>query len=160
MIFRVKLVFRFHHEVSYRVCVLTRRVCYALSASIEKYPLNLLEIFLQNRLEMAKVKNNTLPEKWEKQTCSKIFEKIRKMVTWKVPFSESNSIIGAATIAIFGKIWEFFQNFVLDHCISDLSPKAGNTKAGSIIIPLTSCLTGLELPVGQLTIFVFIFKKD
>jgi hypothetical protein len=28
---------------------------------------------------------------------------------------------------------------------------------GSIIVPLTSCLTGLELAVSQLTIFVFIF---
>jgi len=25
--------------------------------------------------------------------------------------------------------------------------KAGNTKGGSITVPLTSCLTGLELPV-------------
>jgi hypothetical protein len=27
---------------------------------------------------------------------------------------------------------------------------AGNTKWGSIIVPLTSCLTGLDLPVLQL----------
>jgi hypothetical protein len=33
---------------------------------------------------------------------------------------------------------------------------AGNTKAGSITVPLTSCLTGLESAVWQLTIFVFI----
>jgi hypothetical protein len=50
-------------------------VCYALSASIEKYPLNLLEIFLQNRLEMAEVKNNTLPEKWGK---TNLFENFRE----------------------------------------------------------------------------------
>jgi hypothetical protein len=33
----------------------------------------------------------------------------------------------------------------------------GNTKGGSITVPLTSCLTGLESAVWQLTIFVFIF---
>ena len=36
MIFRVKLVFLFHHEDPHRVRVLTRWVCYALSASIER----------------------------------------------------------------------------------------------------------------------------
>jgi hypothetical protein len=37
---------------------------------------------------------------------------------------------------------------------------SGNTKRGSITVPLTSCLTGLESAVRQLTIFVFIFKTD
>jgi hypothetical protein len=37
---------------------------------------------------------------------------------------------------------------------------AGNTKGGSIIVPLTSCLTGLESAVWQLTIFIFICKTD
>jgi hypothetical protein len=37
---------------------------------------------------------------------------------------------------------------------------AGNTKGGSITVPLTSCLTGLESAVWQLTIFVFICKTD
>jgi hypothetical protein len=37
---------------------------------------------------------------------------------------------------------------------------AGNTKGGSISVPLTSCLTGLESAVWQLTIVVFIFKTD
>jgi hypothetical protein len=40
------------------------------------------------------------------------------------------------------------------------SLKAGNTKGGSITVPLTSCLTGLVSVVLQLTIFVFIFKTD
>jgi len=31
---------------------------------------------------------------------------------------------------------------------------------GDITVPLTSYLTGLELAVWQLTIFVFIFKTD
>ncbi len=38
--------------------------------------------------------------------------------------------------------------------------KPGNSKGGSITIPLNSCLTGLELAVWQLTIFVFICKTD
>jgi hypothetical protein len=39
-------------------------------------------------------------------------------------------------------------------------PMAGNTKGGSITVPLTSCLTGLESAVWQLTIFVCICKTD
>jgi len=38
--------------------------------------------------------------------------------------------------------------------------EAGNTKGESITVPLTSCLTGLESAVSQLTIFVFICKTD
>ncbi len=38
--------------------------------------------------------------------------------------------------------------------------EAGNTKRGSITVPLTSCLIGLESVVWQLTIFVFIGKTD
>jgi hypothetical protein len=37
---------------------------------------------------------------------------------------------------------------------------AGNTKGGSITVLLTSCLTGLESAVIQLSIFVFICKTD
>ncbi len=37
---------------------------------------------------------------------------------------------------------------------------AGNTEGGSITVPLTSCLTGLESAVWLLTIFVFICKTD
>jgi len=37
---------------------------------------------------------------------------------------------------------------------------AGNTKGGSITVPLASCLTGLDSAVWQLTIFVFICKTD
>jgi hypothetical protein len=35
-----------------------------------------------------------------------------------------------------------------------------DTKGGSITVQLTSCLTGLESAVFQLTIFVFICKTD
>jgi hypothetical protein len=38
--------------------------------------------------------------------------------------------------------------------------QTGNTKGGSITVPLTSCLTGSESAVWQLTIFVFICKTD
>jgi hypothetical protein len=41
-----------------------------------------------------------------------------------------------------------------------LTACTGNTKGGSITVQLTSCLTGLELAVCQLTIFVFICKTD
>ncbi len=37
---------------------------------------------------------------------------------------------------------------------------SGDTKGGSIAVPMTSCLTGLESAVCQLTIFVFICKTD
>ncbi len=39
-------------------------------------------------------------------------------------------------------------------------PAPGNTKGGSITVPLTSSLTGLEPAVWLLTIFVFICKTD
>ncbi len=41
-----------------------------------------------------------------------------------------------------------------------LITRTGNTKRGSIAVPLTSGLTGLESAVWQLTIFVFICKTD
>jgi len=37
---------------------------------------------------------------------------------------------------------------------------AGNTKGGSITVPLTSCLTGLESAVLQTFFFVFICETD
>ncbi len=37
--------------------------------------------------------------------------------------------------------------------------KAGNTKGGRITVSLTSCLTGLESAVWQLTIFVFFMQN-
>jgi hypothetical protein len=40
------------------------------------------------------------------------------------------------------------------------TPIAGNTKGESITLLLTSCLTGLESAVWQLTIFVIICKTD
>ncbi len=40
------------------------------------------------------------------------------------------------------------------------STLAGNTKGGSITVPLTSSLTGLESAVWQLTLFVFIYQAD
>jgi hypothetical protein len=41
-----------------------------------------------------------------------------------------------------------------------LKTKPGNTKGGSITVPLTSCLTGLESAVCQLIIFVFICRTE
>jgi hypothetical protein len=39
-------------------------------------------------------------------------------------------------------------------------PVSGNTKGGSITVPLTSRLTSFESAVLQLTIFLFICKTD
>jgi hypothetical protein len=58
------------------------------------------------------------------------------------------------------------MNWMLEHyrcqdsLPNDNKPNTGNTKGGSITVPLTSCLTGLELAVWQLTIFVSICKTD
>jgi hypothetical protein len=38
--------------------------------------------------------------------------------------------------------------------------ESGNTKGGSIIVPLASCLTGLESTARKVTIFVFVCKTD
>ncbi len=42
--------------------------------------------------------------------------------------------------------------------VDNILQKPGNTEGGSITVLLTSCLTGLESAVCQLTIFVFICK--
>ncbi len=44
--------------------------------------------------------------------------------------------------------------------VKTLGPVPWNTKGGSITVLLTSCLTGLESAVLQMTIFVFIYKTD
>jgi hypothetical protein len=51
----------------------------------------------------------------------------------------------------------------LSFCKLDLffaKKQTGNTKGGSITLPLTSCLIGLESAVWLLTIFVFLCKTD
>ncbi len=50
-----------------------------------------------------------------------------------------------------GARFEFNGCFLLARALI----KAGNTKGGCITVPLTSCLTGLESAVWNLTIFVF-----
>jgi hypothetical protein len=61
-----------------------------------------------------------------------------------------------------GRQWwdsqNFLQSFLRLVCLHrNLIP--GNAKGGSITVPVTSCLTGLESAVWQLTIFVFICKN-
>ncbi len=53
--------------------------------------------------------------------------------------------------------WWYIINYSRKKCFN-IGP--GNTKGGSIIVPLTSWLTGLEPAVWLLTIFVFIWKTD
>ncbi len=61
-----------------------------------------------------------------------------------------------STDLVPSKQWECM--FAPSMCI--LWPLSGNTKGGSITVLLTSCLTGLESAVWQLTIFVFICIKQ
>ncbi len=53
------------------------------------------------------------------------------------------------------RLWSVIKPSVI--MLNDI---AGNTKGGSITVPFTSCLTGLESAVRQLTIFVYICKTD
>ncbi len=48
---------------------------------------------------------------------------------------------------------------MLPSWVSSWCYKPGNTKGGSITVPLTSCYTGLESAVWQQTIFVFYLKN-
>jgi hypothetical protein len=57
-------------------------------------------------------------------------------------------------------ILAFTQGLISCSAKTNLKVKSGNTKGGSITVPLTSCLTGLESAVWQLTTFVFICKTD
>ncbi len=62
-------------------------------------------------------------------------------------------------LEILTKFWEKnFQKKTSRTDQRDVVP--GNTKGGSITVPLTSCLTGFESAVWQLTILVFICKTD
>ncbi len=53
--------------------------------------------------------------------------------------------------------WLFYHHWLY---IKQCRITPGNTKGGSITVPLTSCLTGLESAVWQLTSFVFICKTE
>jgi hypothetical protein len=50
--------------------------------------------------------------------------------------------------------------FTFENSRQTLKVYPENTKGGSITVLLTSCLTGLESAVQQLTIFVSICKTD
>ncbi len=52
------------------------------------------------------------------------------------------------------------ENFIIHITSLSSKHKLEILKGGSITVPLTSCLTGLELYVRQQTIFVFICKTD
>ncbi len=72
-----------------------------------------------------------------------------------------NVVLSLYLFLQFSKNLWFLLNFVFKrrHYGQSLS-QPGNTKGGSITVPLTSCLTGLEPAVWQVTIFVFICKTD
>ncbi len=52
------------------------------------------------------------------------------------------------------------QNTTLERLLGEKHSRQGILKWESITVPLTSCLTGLESAVWQLTNFVFICKTD
>ncbi len=54
----------------------------------------------------------------------------------------------------------YFRAKIRETAGSEPIAHPGNTKGGSITVLLTSCLTGLESAVWQLTFFVFICKTD
>ncbi len=62
------------------------------------------------------------------------------------------------SILIFAKLLDDDPFRGLD--AASFLPTPGNTNVGCVTVPLTSCLTGLESAVWQLTIFDFIFRTD
>jgi len=57
--------------------------------------------------------------------------------------------------------WHYFAvKLDLFRCKRIHPLSSGNAKEGCITVPLTSCLTGLESAVWQLTLFVFICETD
>ncbi len=56
-------------------------------------------------------------------------------------------------------LWNKFEVFIIQQSRILPKPRPGNTKGGSITVPLTSCLTSSESGVWQLTIFVFICNR-
>ncbi len=52
-----------------------------------------------------------------------------------------------------------FRTILIDPFVTEEWNNARNTKGGSITVPLTSCLTGLELAVWQLTMFCFYLQN-
>ncbi len=58
-------------------------------------------------------------------------------------------------MSLYWMSWRHFYSMITNASFQ----QAGNIKGVSLIVPLTSCLTGLESAVWQLTIFVFIWKN-
>jgi hypothetical protein len=69
------------------------------------------------------------------------------------------SIFSGQTYVFYFFYCDFFLIFLKSTGLTEFD-KPGNTKGGSITVPLTSCLTGLDSAVWQLTIFVCICKTD
>ncbi len=85
-----------------------------------------------------------------------IFEKICHSTLASVYHCNINIIITHAEwLTEWGTLWARPHS-----SFSQSMDKPGNTKGGSITVLSTSCLTGLESAVWQLTIVVFIWKTD
>jgi hypothetical protein len=67
---------------------------------------------------------------------------------------------GIYTCSVSDTVSQSLRLHIIDGKALAPKPYQGNTKGGSITVLLTSCLTGLESAVGELTMFVFICKTD
>jgi hypothetical protein len=94
------------------------------------------------------------------------FKKVRSLNTITYSFLEisggqsSNlylNIVHFSTPVLVTHLWQLKTVVFLHWCLIHAVP--GNTEGGSITVLFTSCLTGLESAVRQLTIFVFICKN-
>ncbi len=63
------------------------------------------------------------------------------------------------SVKTFFSLYRLFQTFLLFIQQNTVINRPGNTKGGSITVLLTSCLTGFESAVWQLTIFVFYLQN-
>jgi hypothetical protein len=61
---------------------------------------------------------------------------------------------------MLGYVYCTVHKGIENHLVMRQSKEPGNTKGGSITVPLTSYLTGLESAEWQLSVFVFICKTD
>jgi hypothetical protein len=84
----------------------------------------------------------------------KVFVSIGLKNDWEIAFEKEEKI--SFTNAVKGKVaknnpictWMEGAFICLFVCLGDIqTPVPGNTKGGSITVPLTSCLTGLESTV-------------
>jgi len=114
-------------------------------------------------LPWKNARDNTLTFLQQHQWWRKEFYNI---VTWNVRFGCVGFRLWLLILLyliswyILGRCWFILVSVLQSFCTLPMIPRPGNTKGGSIAVPLTFCLTGLESTVWQQSIFVFICKTD